>query len=114
MEQLFTHFAACANGNFLFFPAWYKYVQDPRTCGAAITNINDVWLIVAAVLEIMLRVAALAAIGYIIFAGFQYITSQGEPDKAARARSTAINALVGLVIAILATAVINFVAGAVH
>jgi len=119
MNLLFEHFgAACPGGNFLFFPPWYKYLPsngyDPSgMCTPKINGLNDIWLVAAAVLEILLRVATLAAIGFIIFGSFEYITSQGEPDKTSKARSTIVNAAIGLVIAIMATAIINFVAGRV-
>lgn len=119
MSWLFSQFgASCPGGNFLVFPPWYKYLDSNGIdanglCTPKINGINDVWLIVAAVIEILLRVAAMAAIGYIIWGGFDYMTSQGEPDKTTKARQTIINALVGLVIAILATVVINFIAGSV-
>lgn len=122
---IFTQFSAvaCANNGFLFFPTWYKYLPgvivgrtatDPGTCSPQITGLNDVWLIVAALIEILLRIAALAAVGFIIYGGFQYITSRDEPDKTSKARSTVINALVGLAIALLSTVVINFIAGSVN
>jgi hypothetical protein len=114
MNWLFTHYAADSCSHFLTFPTWYEYIHAPNDCSTIrITGINDVWLIVAAVLEILLRIAALAAIGFIIYGGFEYLTSQAEPDKVTRARQTIISALVGLVIAILAATVINFIASSV-
>jgi len=115
--QLFSHFAAaCKGGSFLAFPPWYKYLDSETidgVCTPRIHGINDIWLIVAAVIEILIRVAALAAIGFIIYAGFEYMTSQGQPDKTHHARSMLVNAIVGLVIAILSAAIVNFVAGKV-
>lgn len=113
MTQLFTHFAACGGGSFLGFPHWYKYLP----CNGdvpGITNINDVWLIVAAIVEILLRVAGLAAIILVIYGGFQYMTSQGEPAETTKAKNTILNAIVGLAISILAASIISFVAGRFH
>jgi len=107
--------STCGGGNFLFFPTWYKYLPtNPPDCTPTIANINDVWLIVAAVIEIMLRIAAIIAVVYVIWGGFDYLTSQGESEKVNKGRSTLISALVGLAIAMSATALINFVAGRVH
>jgi ABC-type Fe3+ transport system permease subunit len=106
--------AVCAGNNFFSFPHWYKYIRDPNNCSVVkIDNINDVWLIVAAVIEILLRVAGIVAVGFVIYGGFQYLTSQAEPDKVNKAKNTIINALVGLMIAILASAIINFIAGSI-
>lgn len=100
------------------FPTWYKYLSGTEQSGVCTANVqiqglNDIWLIVAAVIEILLRIAALAAIGFVIAGGFQYVTSQGEPEKTNHARSTIINALVGLVIAIMAATIVNFIAGSI-
>jgi ABC-type Fe3+ transport system permease subunit len=111
MIQLFTTFAADKCSHFLTFPTWYEYIHDPGNCKAIqITGINDVWLIVAAVIEILLRVAGIFAVVFIMYGGFQYLTSQAEPDKVNKAKHTIINALVGLIIAILASVIINFIA----
>jgi ABC-type Fe3+ transport system permease subunit len=107
-------------GAFLGFPTWYKYLggtTSPNGAGNAsiclpkVGALSDVWLIVAAIIEILLRLAGFAAIAFVIYGGIQYVTSQGEPDKASRARSTLINALTGLVIAISSTILVTYIAG---
>jgi hypothetical protein len=112
--QLFG--APCGGGGFLGFPAWYKYldgVKDPNNglCAPQMSGINDVWLVLAALIEILLRVAALMAVAFVIYGAASYMTSQGEPDKTTKARRTIINALVGLAIAIIAGATVGFIAG---
>lgn len=119
LELLHYFGAACANTSFLSFPTWYKYLQtsaNPATgaCDITITNISDVWLIVAAIIEILLRVGAILAIGFVIFGGFQYVTSQSEPEKLMKARKTIINALVGLVLAIMSATIVSFIARSIH
>jgi hypothetical protein len=110
MIQLFTTFAACSTGgSFLGFPHWYEYLPCNGS-SPGITNINDVWLIVAAVIEILLRVAGLAAVVLVIWGGVQYMISQGEPDKTGKAKDTILNAIIGLAIAILAAGIVSFVA----
>lgn len=61
--------------------------------------------VIVAVLGIMGAIAALI----ITMAGFQYVTSSGDPQKIAKAKDTIIYTLVGLVIAVFATAIIGFV-----
>jgi ABC-type Fe3+ transport system permease subunit len=120
MITLLTTFAkSCSGSNFLFFPHWYKYLDgttDPAThaCSPAINSLSDVWLIVAAIIEILLRVAGIMAVAFVIYGGFQYATSEAEPDKLTRARHTLIHALVGLILAILSASIVNFIAGSVH
>jgi hypothetical protein len=115
MFQLWSQFAAaCSGGSFLGLPTWYKYLQSKDASGQCVTQftrIADLWLVVAAIIEIMLRVAALLAIGLLVWAGIKYIYSRGEPDKVKDAQDTAVNSVVGLIIAVSATALITFIAG---
>lgn len=108
---------SCQGGGFLGFPTWYKYLEGTTDssglCSPKVSALSDVWLIAAAVIEILLRIAVLAAIAGIIYGGFNYMTSQGEPDKTAKARGTLINAAGGMIVAILATAIVAFIAGSI-
>ena len=108
------------SGAFLGLPTWYKYlegqqVEDDATgasnCQPMLQGANDIWKVVAAVLEMLLRIATLIAIGFVVYGGITYIISQGAPDKTKEALKTIINALVGLVISIIAAAVVGFIAG---
>jgi len=106
---------ASFSAEFLFFPPWYEFlpgVYDANgACVPQIVNINDVWLIVLAITDILLRVVAIAAIAMIVYGGFQFITSNGNPDQASKAQRTLLNAIIGLVIALAATSLIQLVAG---
>lgn len=117
ISYIFAAFGgACKpQGGFLLgFPHWYEYLNGIRDasgkCVPSIVAINDVWLIVAAAIEILIRVAAVLAVVMIVYGGFSYVTSQGEPEATAKAKGTLINALVGLVIAVSAASIISFIA----
>lgn len=103
-------------GSFFGLPTWYKYLKGipdataQQRCLPQITAINDVWLIAAAAVELLLRVAVLVSIGFVVWGGVTYILSQGEPDKTKQARETIFNALIGVVISVAATTVISFIA----
>jgi len=119
----FRVFAAtnCNPGGFLGFPTWYKYLTiqstpDPYTGGVS-CNVSgfsfwpptDFLLVFLAVLDILLYVAGMVAVVFVIYGGVKYILSQGNPENTKKAQTTIINALIGMVIAILATTVVNFV-----
>jgi len=113
-ESIVTQFAAtCAHPpNFFGFPVWYRYLSQANVAGnCEITNfqISDIPLVALALVEIALRVAALVAVGYIMYGGIQFVVAQGESDKTKKARQTVINALIGLVIALSATAIVAFI-----
>jgi len=59
--------------------------------------------------DIIAFVAGAAAVILIIIGGLRYITSAGDPEKAKSARSTVINALIGLVVIALAASLITYV-----
>ena len=113
MIHALTTFARGCNGNFLL-PTWHKYLEHDNECRLNLDDFTfpgDITPIVLAVVEILLRIGVLAAVGYVIYGGIMFMTSQGEPDKAANARKIIINAVIGLVIGLVATGVVNFIGG---
>jgi hypothetical protein len=101
-----------SSAGFLGFPTWYKYLNPTFEDGECKLNIEfpqDLTGILLAVFEIILRIGGLAAVGFIIFGGFQYLISQGEPDRTKGAKSTILNALIGLAITLSATAIVNLI-----
>lgn len=106
--------ATCSGGSFFGFPKWYKYLDgqlDSVGCVPKLTGLSDIWLIGLAVLEMLLRLAAMAAIVYVIYGGIRFMTSRGNPDKLTSARIAVQDALIGLVITIVAIAIVSYFAG---
>jgi type IV secretion system pilin len=101
------------------FPTWYEYLNGQVnssgqcTTNPSLTSLSDIWLIVAAIIEILLRVAALVAVIMVIYGGISMITSEGDPEKTKGARQTIINGLIGLAIAVMAAAIVTFIAGSI-
>ncbi|MDO4986946.1 MAG: hypothetical protein Q4E46_01330 [Candidatus Saccharibacteria bacterium] len=62
-----------------------------------------------AIINTVLGVVAVVAVVFIIVGGVQYITSSGDTGKAMKAKNTIMYAVIGLVIALLAFAIVNFV-----
>lgn len=114
-KDMLARFAAsCDTPNFFGLPAWHEYLKkayDPVTerCEVIDFDVGDFPLIGLALVDIALRIAALVAVGYIIYAGIQFIIAQGEADKTKKARQTIINALIGLVIAIMSAGIVAFI-----
>lgn len=125
LSNIHTFAAGCNANGFLGFPKWYKYLPhedvanqksilggSPQTvCNVRADSLSDIGPILAAVVEILLRISALVAVIFVIVGGVKYITSQGEPERLKQALGTIVNALIGLVIAITATAFITFIGG---
>ena len=61
------------------------------------------------VIKLLTYVAGIVAVVMIIVGGFKYMTSGGDSNKVASAKSTLIWALIGLIVVALAQFIINFV-----
>lgn len=101
---------AVCNERFFTFPNWYKGLVD-NNCNLVINELNDFWLIVINLLEIGFQVIAYFAVGYIIWGGFKYIKSEGNPNKVGEAKTTILYAVIGLGLALASVALVNFVSG---
>lgn len=119
-----------SSSSLLGLPTWYKYLDVGRKeikdkddnviaidqCaikGPVDSNGKFDWAlggarIGLAIVDILLRLAAIIAVVFVLYGGVRYILSQGEPDQTKKARGTVINAVIGLVITMLATAAVNF------
>lgn len=96
------------------FPTWYRYLDFTDNCRIDIDffgNPTDIYKIVLAIIDILLRLGGLIAIVYIIYGGFKFITSQGEPEGIKSAKTTIMNALIGVVIVTLASGFVAYIAG---
>jgi len=60
-------------------------------------------------IEVVLSFVGLAAVIMIIIGGISYVKSMGDPGKARRARDTIIYGVVGLVVCLLAYAIVALV-----
>ena len=61
------------------------------------------------IINVVVGVLGVVAVGVIIVGGVFYVTSTGEAAKIARAKNTILYGIVGLVVALLAFTVVNFV-----
>jgi hypothetical protein len=109
MMPVFSNYMAACETQFLGLNAWFHYLRvNPADCSIAFNFPQDIPLILLAIIDDLLRVAAVVAVFYVIYGGIKYVTSQGSPDNVASAQRTVLNALIGLVIALLSVSVVAF------
>ena len=65
--------------------------------------------LIKTVVNILLWAVGILSVIMIIFSGFRYITSAGDASKTKSAQSTLIYSVVGLIVAIMAWAIVNMV-----
>ena len=73
-----------------------------------------IWTVVANIMALVMGVVGYLAIALVIFGGFQYLTSSGDPGRAAKGKKTITNALIGTVICLLASAVSSAISGIIR
>lgn len=115
---------AC-NAYILGVPAWYNGVitEDPTTgkCGAIVSPAafgsnglrTFIFKVVLNAITVMLFIAGYVCVIFVIYGGFKYFFSTGSSDGMSKAKQTIMNALIGLVISMLAVGIVNAVAGIV-
>lgn len=137
-SQAFDNVTQCTKSHFFGLEPWYQYIggeldTSSGSCEVKCFNIldqgvipegqpnagkpnknecgqvkSDVPMVILAVIDDLLRIAALVAIGFVLYGAFRYTASQGNPEQTAQAQSTIINALIGLAIATVAIAFVSF------
>jgi len=109
----FTQVAAsCDTGGFFGFPSWDACLQHTADGSPQITKLSDLWLIGFPLVTTMVKAAGYLAAGFIIWGGVKYIKSAGNPSEITAAKTVIQNAIIGLIICILAVAMVQFIAGA--
>jgi len=72
-------------------------------------NSNDLMSTVNTIINVIIGVIGFVAVVVIILGGVQYTTSAGDPGKVKKAKDTILYGIIGLVVALLAFAIVNFV-----
>lgn len=57
----------------------------------------------------ILAIVGVVAVLFLILGGFQYIASAGNPEQIGKAKNTVFYAIIGIIVAILAYVIVNFV-----
>lgn len=70
---------------------------------------TDLTSTVKKIVDFIIGLIGIVAVFMVIFGGFQYTTSQGDAGKVKKAKDTILYGIVGLVVALLAFGIVNFV-----
>lgn len=95
----------CPNGN-------GTYNKSPAECGLdAIKDgkEDDLMGTIQTAINVVLSVVGVVAVVVLIVGGISFITSQGDAGKVTKARNTILYGVVGLIVALLSFAIVNFV-----
>ena len=87
-----------------------KKISEKGESGS-VTIQTFIWQVVGNVFDMIFRLAGVIAVGFIVWAGFQYMLALGNSGQLANAKTTLINAIIGLIITLLASGIINLAMG---
>lgn len=73
-----------------------------------------VWTIVLNVTFDLTLAVGYIALGFVIYGGYLYIMSQGDPSRMAKGKKTLMSAIIGTIIAMLASVAVNTVSDFGH
>lgn len=79
---------------------------DSTGTNSSNTDVNEV---ITRVVNALLFIIGAVAVIMLIFGGFKYITSSGDASAVSSAKNTILYAVVGLLVAIFAYAIVNYV-----
>lgn len=105
---------AC-EASFLGIPPWYRGMTNDDCTIVSPDDLgglsNFIWRIALNVIQMALVIVAYIAIFFILWGGFLFMTGGGNAAQVEKARKSILNAVVGLVIAMGAIAITNFLFG---
>lgn len=83
-----------------------KGIDAAGGSGASATNLPA---LIKSIINILLYIAGAVAVVMLILGGIRYITSNGKQDQVTAAKNTIMYAIIGLIVVILAYAIVQFV-----
>lgn len=116
----------CKGASIVAMPAWYeglckpdqKTIQSPRDF--ADPNSGDktglgkfATIIAMNIITILLFIVGYVALAFIIWGGYKYMISGDNSSGTSAAKSTILNAVIGLILSIMSIAIVKFISGAI-
>lgn len=92
-----------------------SYTNSISECNIAENHAgsNNLMGTINTILSVILGVLGVVAVAYIIYGGFMITTASGDPAKVKKGKETIMYGVIGLVVALLAFAIVNFVLSSV-
>ena len=94
--------ARCPDGSYAKNLSACKDLKNDNNQDSLMSSLNTI-------INVAIGIIGFVAVAVIILGGFKYMTSSGDSNKVTSAKNTIMYGVIGLVIAILAFAIVNFV-----
>lgn len=103
---------------FLFLKSWDSGLEHDNDCnvtafdGNKITpddrdSVGPIWTVILNIVYDLFMVVGVIAAGFVIYAGYGFLTSGGDPGKAAKARKSLVSSIAGILIAVSSSVLVN-------
>lgn len=116
--------ASCGGASIVAIPAWYDglcdddgKIKSPKDFakGDDRTGIGKFASVVAMnIVTILLYVTGYVSLAFVIWGGFKYMISGDSASGTSAAKTTILNAVIGLILSIMSIAIVRFIAGAIQ
>ena len=90
-------------------PTGSERATAPTLAGCNVKEDSSLMPTVKTIIDVIIGVLGIVAVIVIVLGGVQYTLSTGDPGRIKRAKDTILYGIIGLVVAILAYAIVNFV-----
>ncbi len=98
----------------LLLPASALAVDLSKLGSVNLITGDDLVTILGRVVDVILLWAGIIAFFYVLYGGFLYLTAGGDAGAVGKARTTILNAIIGIIIIALSYAIVNFVVSQTH
>ena len=92
---------------FLGMPSWDCGIDEDWTSEEKLSS--NIWQIAKNIADAITKIVTYLLIGYVIYGGYLYIFSSGDPTKAAASKKTITRAFIGLAVVVFANIIISSV-----
>ena len=101
---------------FLFLKPWDAGLDHNNSTDCSVVfdkitpdrdSVSQVWIIILNVVYDLFAIVGVIAAGFIIYAGYGFLTSGGDPGKAAKARKSLASSIAGILIALSSSILVN-------
>lgn len=88
-------------------PAQKCVIANPAP--GQLVNFDNVDDLIVRIVQVLLSIAGAVAVIFVVIGGFRYITSRGNEEATEAAKKTVTNAVLGIVIIVMAFAIVTIV-----
>ncbi len=87
----------------------FKDGEIAQEYGQSSDEPRDIRMVIVSLIRTFLGLLGIVFVGLLVYAGFKYMTSQGNDDQVAEARKQIVHSVIGLVIILTAYSITHFI-----